>query len=164
MATIQSIPGILLIMALVMVLGSSFLTIAFALAFTGWIGLARVVRGTFMQAKEFEYVLAARSLGASDLTIIFKHILPNVFHLVIINSILSFVSVIKTEVILAYLGLSVVGVPTWGTMIADSTQELIAGNWQNLIGATVLMFCFILSLNIFGDALRDALDPKLRNL
>jgi peptide/nickel transport system permease protein len=117
-----------------------------------------------MQAKEFEYVLAARSLGASDLRIIFKHILPNVFHLVIINSILSFVSVIKTEVILAYLGLSVVGVPTWGTMIADSTQELIAGNWQNLIGATVLMFCFILSLNIFGDALRDALDPKLRNL
>jgi len=164
MATVQSIPGLLLIMALILVLGTSFVNIAFALAVSSWIGLARIIRGTFLQAKEFEYVLAARSLGASDLRIIFKYILPNVFHFVIINSVLAFVSVVKTEVILAYLGLTVVGVPTWGIMISDSAQELIANHWQNLLGAAVLMFFFILSLNIFGDALRDALDPKLRNL
>lgn len=164
MATVQSIPGLLLIMALILVLGTSFINIAFALAVSSWIGLARIIRGTFIQAKEFEYVLAARSLGASDFRIIFKYILPNVFHFVIINSVLAFVSVVKTEVILAFLGLTVVGVPTWGIMISDSAQELIAQHWQNLFGATVLMFFFILSLNIFGDALRDALDPKLRNL
>lgn len=164
MATVQSIPGLLLIMALILVLGTSFVNIAFALAVSSWIGLARIIRGTFLQAKEFEYVLAARSLGASDFRIIFKYILPNVFHFVIINSVLAFVSVVKTEVILAYLGLTVVGVPTWGIMISDSAQELIANHWQNLLGAAILMFFFILSLNIFGDALRDALDPKLRNL
>jgi len=117
-----------------------------------------------MQAKEFEYVLAARTLGAKDGRIIFKHILPNVFHYVIISAILTFAGVIMSEVLLAYLGLSIVGVPTWGTMIADASQEVSAGRWQNFIGAVPFIWMFILALNLIGDALRDALDPRLRNL
>lgn len=164
MSIIYSIPGLIIILAFILLVGPSFLTIALAFALTGWVGLARVIRGAFMQAREFEYVLAARTLGAKDGRIIFKHILPNVFHYVIISSILTFAGVIMSEVLLAYLGLSVVGVPTWGTMIADASQEVSAGRWQNFLGAVPFIWLFILALNLIGDALRDALDPRLRNL
>ncbi len=164
MSIIYSIPGMIVILAFILLVGPSFLTIALAFALTGWVGLARVIRGAFMQAREFEYVLAARTLGARDGRIIFKHILPNVFHYVIISSILTFAGVIMSEVLLAYLGLSIVGVPTWGTMIADASQEVSAGRWQNFLGAVPFIWLFILSLNLIGDALRDALDPRLRNL
>lgn len=164
MSVIVAIPGMLIILSLIQVVGRSFFTIAFAFAITGWVGLARVIRGSFMQAKEFEYVLAAKNLGASDLRIIFRHILPNIFHFIIVRFVLNFVGVIKSEVFLAYIGLSIIGVPTWGTMLDDSKLELMSGNWQNLIAATIFMFLFLVSLNIFGDALRDALDPKLKNV
>jgi len=164
MSIIYSIPGMIIILAFIYLVGPSFLNIALAFALTGWVGLARVIRGAFMQAREFEYVLAARTLGAKDGRIIFKHILPNVFHYVIISSILTFAGVIMSEVLLAYLGLSIVGVPTWGTMIADATQEVSAGRWQNFVGAVPFIWLFILALNLIGDALRDALDPRLRNL
>jgi len=164
MSIIYSIPGMIIILAFILLVGPSFLNIALAFALTGWVGLARVIRGAFMQAREFEYVLAARTLGAKDGRIIFKHILPNVFHYVIISSILTFAGVIMSEVLLAYLGLSIVGVPTWGTMIADATQEVSAGRWQNFVGAVPFIWLFILALNLIGDALRDELDPRLRNL
>lgn len=164
MSVIVAIPGMLIIMSLVQILGRSFLIIAFAFAITGWVGLARTIRGSFFQAREFEYVLAARTLGANDFRIIFKHILPNVFHFVILRFVLNFVSVIKSEVFLAYVGLSVIGIPSWGNMIVESKIELMAGNWQNMTAATLFMFIFLVSLNIFGDALRDALDPKLKNV
>jgi len=164
MSVIIAIPGILIIMSLIQMMGKDFFTIAFAFAITGWVGLSRVIRGTFIQAREFEYVLAARALGANSSRIIFKHILPNVFHFVIIQFVLYFISVIKSEVFLAYIGLSMVGVPTWGVMIDNSRNEVINGNWQNLAGPTLFMFVFLVCLNIFGDALRDALDPKLRNM
>lgn len=163
MSVIVAIPGMLIILTLVQFGGRSFWMIAVAFAVTGWVGLARVVRGTFMQAREYEYVLSARALGASDFRIIVFHILPNVFHFVIINFILNFVEVIKSEVFLAFVGLSVAAVPSWGTMIDLSKQEVAAGNWQNLAAATVFMWVFLAALNVFGDGLRDALDPKLRS-
>jgi len=163
MSVIVAIPGLLIIMSLVQVLGRTFFIIALAFAITGWVGLARVIRGSFMQAREYEYVLAAKCLGASDARIIFKHILPNLTHFIIVRFILNYVGVIKSEVLLAFLGLSVIGVPTWGNMIDESKLELTAGNWQNMIAATLFMFLFLVSLNLFGDALRDALDPKLKN-
>ena len=164
MSVIVAIPGLLIIMSLVQVLGRTFFIIALAFAITGWVGLARVIRGSFMQAREYEYVLAAKCLGASDARIIFKHILPNLTHFIIVRFILNYVGVIKSEVLLAFLGLSVIGVPTWGNMIDESKLELTAGNWQNMIAATLFMFLFLVSLNLFGDALRDALDPKLKNV
>lgn len=164
MTVIYSIPGLLIIMSLVQVLGASFGVIAFAFGITGWVGLGRVIRGAFIQAREYEYVLAAKNLGASDFRIIFKHIVPNVTHYVIVRFVLNFVSVIKSEVTLAYVGLSVIGLPSWGNMIDLSKTEIMAGNWQNMIGPTIFMFLFLVALNIFGDALRDALDPKLKNV
>jgi len=164
MTVIYSIPGLLIIMSLVQVLGASFVVIAFAFGITGWVGLGRVIRGAFIQAREYEYVLAAKNLGASDARIIFKHIVPNVTHYVIVRFVLNFVSVIKSEVTLAYVGLSVIGLPSWGNMIDLSKTEIMAGNWQNMISPTIFMFLFLVALNIFGDALRDALDPKLKNV
>ncbi|MDC7218329.1 MAG: ABC transporter permease [Spirochaetales bacterium] len=164
MTVIYSIPGLLIIMSLVQVMGASFYVIAFAFGVTGWVGLARVIRGAFIQAREYEYVLAAKNLGAGDMRIIFRHIVPNVMHFVIVRFVLNFVGVIKAEVTLAYVGLSIIGVPSWGNMIDLSTSEIMAGNWQNMIAPTLFMFLFLASLNIFGDALRDALDPKLKNV
>ena len=164
MSVIVAIPGLLIIMSLVQILGRTFFIIAIAFAVTGWVGLARVIRGSFMQAREYEYVLAARCLGANDARIIFKHIMPNLFHFVIVRFVLSYVGVIKSEVLLAFLGLSVIGVPSWGNMIDESKLELMANHWQNMIAATLFMFIFLAALNIFGDALRDALDPKLKNV
>ncbi len=164
MTVIYSIPGLLIIMSLVQVMGASFLVIAFAFGVTGWVGLGRVIRGAFIQAREYEYVLAAKNLGASDGRIIFRHIVPNVTHFVIVRFVLNFVSVIKSEVTLAYVGLSIIGVPSWGNMIDLSKTEIMAGNWQNMLAPTVFMFLFLVALNIFGDALRDALDPKLKNV
>ncbi|WP_053228434.1 ABC transporter permease [Spirochaeta cellobiosiphila] len=164
MSVVIAIPEMLIILSLIQVVGRSFFTIAFAFAITGWVGLARIIRGSFMQSKEFEYVLAAKNLGASDARIIFRHIVPNIFHFVIVKFVLNFVSVIKSEVFLAYIGLSIIGVPTWGTMLDDAKLELMSGNWQNMIAATGFMFIFLVCLNIFGDAVRDALDPKLKNV
>ena len=164
MSVIVAIPALLVIMSLVQVLGRTFFIIALAFAVTGWVGLARVIRGSFIQAREYEYVLAARCLGARDFRIIFRHILPNMTHFIIVRFVLNYVGVIKSEVLLAFLGLSVLGVPSWGNMIDESKMELTAGHWQNMIAATLFMFTFLVALNIFGDALRDALDPKLKNI
>lgn len=164
MSVIVAIPALLVIMSLVQIMGRTFFIIALAFAITGWVGLARVIRGSFMQAREYEYVLAARCLGAGDGRIIFKHIMPNLFHFVIVRFVLNYVGVIKSEVLLAFLGLSVIGVPSWGNMIDESKLELMANHWQNMIAATLFMFVFLVALNIFGDALRDALDPKLKNV
>ena len=125
-------------------------------------GICRLIRGEFLKHKEREYVQAAKSLGASDARRIFIHILPNVSHLVIINFSFLFISAIKTEVILSYLGLGVQGIPSWGTMIDEAKLELARGVWWQLAAATLAMFVVVLSLNIVGDALRDALDPKLK--
>ena len=164
MTVIYSIPSLLIILSLTQVLGSSFVVIAFAFGATGWVGLARVIRGAFIQAREYEYVLAARNLGAGDARIIFRHIVPNVSHFVIVRFVLNFVGVIKAEVVLAYVGLSIIGVPSWGHMIDLSKMEIMAGHWQNMIAPSLFMFLFLASLNVFGDALRDALDPKLKNV
>jgi len=164
MSVVVAIPGLLIIMSLVQILGRTFFIIALAFAITGWVGLARVIRGSFMQAREYEYVLAAKCLGAGDRRIIFKHIMPNLLHFVIVRFVLNYVGVIKAEVLLAFLGLSVLGVPSWGNMIDESKLELMANNWQNMIAATIFMFVFLVALNLFGDSLRDALDPKLKNV
>jgi peptide/nickel transport system permease protein len=144
------------------VFGKGLWSMNLALGLTGWVGICRLIRGEFMKHKEREYVQAARSLGASNSRRIFIHILPNVSHLIIINFSFLFVGGIKTEVILSYLGLGVQGVPSWGTMIDEAKLELARGVWWQLGAATVAMLFVVLALNIVGDALRDALDPKLK--
>jgi ABC-type dipeptide/oligopeptide/nickel transport system permease subunit len=160
--TISNIPSILLILSMALILGKGLTSINLALGLSAWVGICRLIRGEFLKHKEREYVQAAKSLGASHSRRIFIHILPNVFHLIIINFSFLFVGAIKTEVILSYLGLGVQGVPSWGTMIDEAKLELARGVWWQLGAATIAMMIVVLALNIVGDALRDALDPKLK--
>jgi len=180
-SVVGSIPDILLITAIAYVvhgvversvwmqtftryMDSGLLSVCIAMGFTGWVGLCRLIRAEYMKHRDRQYVLAARSLGVSDLGIMFRHIAPNVIHLVIINFSLRFPGLILTEVVLSFLGVGIANEPSWGAIINDSKQRLWLGNWWELAGATGAMFFLVLALNIFGDALRDALDPKLRTV
>ncbi len=161
-STVASVPGLLLLLAFVMVVGKGIVGVYIALGMTSWVSLCRLVRGEFIKHKEREYVVAAQSLGATNFSCIFKHILPNVFHILIINFSLRFVYAVQSEVILSYLGVGASDQPSWGVMINDAKLELARGVWWQLTAATAAMFFIVLALNIFGDILRDALDPKLR--
>lgn len=160
--TFSSIPNIMLLISITLILGKGLTSVYLALGMTGWVGLARLIRGEVMKHKEREYVQAAGAIGGGHMRKLFIHILPNVTHLVIINTSLQFQTAIKSEVILSYLGLGVQGEPSWGTMIDDARMELARGVWWQLAGATFAMFVVVLAFNILGDALRDALDPKLK--
>lgn len=160
--TLSSIPDLLLLIAISYALGKGMTAMYIALISTSWIGIARVMRGEFIKHKSREYVVAADSLGASDFSKIFKHILPNVSHFLILSFSLQFLGAIKAEVILTFLGVGIQGLPSWGTMIDDAKLELARGVWWQLTGATVAMFVVILAFNVLGDSLRDALDPKIK--
>lgn len=160
--TFSSIPQIMLLMSIALILGKGINTVYIALGLTSWVGLCRLIRGEVIKHKNREYVQAAGAIGAGHGRKLFKHIIPNVSHIVIIFTSLQFQIAIKSEVILSYLGLGVSGQPSWGTMINDAKLELSRGVWWQLAGATVAMFVVVLAFNILGDALRDALDPKLK--
>jgi ABC-type dipeptide/oligopeptide/nickel transport system permease subunit len=160
--TVSSVPSILLLIAISYFMGKGIYAVYVSIGLTAWVGLARVMRGEFMKHKNRDYVLAAKSLGVGHTGRIFRHILPNVGHQVIISFSLQFQSAVKAEVILSYLGLGVQGQPSWGIMIDDAKLELSRGVWWQLGAAATAMFFLVLALNIFGDALRDALDPKLK--
>lgn len=136
------------------------LAVYLAIGLTGWITLCRVVRGETMRLKNMGYIQAAKVAGVRDITIIFRHILPNVFHLVIIYFTLSFANAIMLEVIVSYLGFGVQSAPSWGMMISDGQERLWRGVWWELATATGFLFVLVLALNLLGDALRDALDPR----
>lgn len=160
--TVSSIPSIMLLMSIAFALGKGITTVYIALGLTSWLGLCRMIRGEVMKHKNREYVQAAGAIGAGHSRKLFKHILPNVSHIVIIYTSLQFQVAIKTEVILSYLGLGVSGQPSWGTMIDDAKLELARGVWWQLGGAALAMFFVVLAFNLLGDSLRDALDPKLK--
>lgn len=160
--TFTSIPTFMLLVSITFILGKGILAVYLALGLTTWVSLCRLIRGEFIRHKDRDYVQAASAIGGGDFRKIFKHILPNVFHIVIINFSLQFQVAIKSEVILSYLGLGVQGKPSWGIMINDAKLELARGNWWQLAAATAAMMIVVLAFNILGDALRDALDPKLK--
>jgi ABC-type dipeptide/oligopeptide/nickel transport system permease subunit len=170
-STLSSIPYILLILAFALVLRDKSIAgvrltgitaVYLAIGLTSWVDLCRLIRGEVIKHKEREYVLAAQSYGCSNSRIIFKHLVPNVFHIVIIIFSLQFVSFIHAEIILSFLGLGDTSGASWGAMINDARIELARGVWWQMVAATVAVFFISLALNIFGDALRDSLDPKLR--
>jgi peptide/nickel transport system permease protein len=171
-STLASIPGIILLIAFkyafkdVTFLGMDLTGIHglyIAVGVISWIGTCRLVRAETIKIRELDYVVAARATGRGNLAILFRHILPNVLHLGIINFSLGFVGAIKAEVILSYLGLGVsVGTPSWGSMINAARMDLVVGRWWEVTAAVTAMFALVLALNIFGDRLRDALDPRLK--
>ena len=159
-STIQSIPYLLLLMALTYAAGKGITGLYVAFCCTYWVGPCRVIRGEVLKLRNMEYVQAARALGLSSGAILFKHIVPNTLHLVFVNFALLFIGAIKSEVILSYLGLGVQGEPSWGTMIDQARAELVNGFFWQIGGATVAMFALVLAFNIFTDSLQDALDPR----
>ncbi len=161
--TIDTIPYILLVVAFSFVAGPGLSTMCLAIGLTSWVSHCRIVRSEFMKHREREYVQGAEAMGASHARRIFIHILPNTFHLVLINFSLGFVSAVKSEVILSYLGLGVKpGTPSWGMMISDAKLELSREVWWGITAATIFMFFLVLAFTLFNNALRDALDPKLK--
>jgi peptide/nickel transport system permease protein len=159
-----SIPYLLLVLAIAAVLNEKgAATVILILGLTGWTGIFRLVRAEYLKHKVREYVLAADAVGASASRRMFVHILPNVSHVVLVQLSLHVVAFIKLEVILSFLGFGV-GVDTvsWGSMLAESATELLLGKWWQLAAATIAMALLVTAFSLFTDALRDALDPRLK--
>ncbi len=162
-STLASIPQILLLVSMLLVLGKGILPMAIALGITMWVDLCRLIRGETMRQAERTYVTAARALGQSTWNILIRHLLPNVMHLVLIKFVLGFSGIVLAEAILSYLGVgSPIGTPSWGVMIDGARNEFSREPlvWWNLTAATTALFGLVLSLNLLGDALRRAFDPK----
>lgn len=159
-----SLPGILLAIAFVAFMGPGLTNVVIALAISGWVGYARLVRGQVMAVKEREFVDAARALGASDLRILGKHILPNIVQPLIVQAAIGMATAVMAEATLSFLGL---GVPppaaSWGSMLNDARSHLFDSPHLVFFPAMAVMLC-VLSFNFLGDALRDYMDPKTRLL
>lgn len=160
--TFASIPGLLFVLAIAMVVGKGLLGVFLAIGLTTWVGVCRLIRAEVLQQKGRGYVRAARALGFSHGRILFRHILPNVIHVALVSFTLRFPAAIGTEVFLSFLGIGAQGQPSWGTMISSARLRLWQGMWWELAAVTVAIFAVVLAFNLLGDALRDALDPRLR--
>ena len=162
----SSIPYLLLILAVAAVLQQKgTLTIILILGLTGWTGTFRLIRGEYLKHKAREYVQAADAIGASNARRMFVHIFPNVSHVVLVQLSIYTVGFIKAEVILSFLGFGVpVDVVSWGSMLNEAQNELILGKWWQLAAAGTAMAMLVTAFSLFTDALRDALDPKLKGL
>jgi peptide/nickel transport system permease protein len=159
-----SVPYLLLILAIAAVLNQKgTLTVVLILGLTGWPGIFRLVRAEYLKHKSREYIQAADAIGASHRRRMFVHILPNVSHVILVQLSLHVVLFIKSEVILSFLGFGV-GVDTvsWGSMLNEAQSELILGKWWQLAAATLAMATLVTAFSLFTDALRDALDPRLK--
>jgi oligopeptide transport system permease protein len=167
-----AIPYILLLFALAALfksgplaktLGQGVWTVVIILGIVGWTGIYRLIRAEYIKHRSREYVRAADAIGASNFSRMFVHILPNVSHVVLVQLSLYVVAFIKAEVILSFLGLGVpIDMVSWGTMLAEAQTELVLGKWWQLAAATVFMATFVTAFALLTDALRDAMDPKLR--
>ncbi len=159
---IYSIPYLLIVILLIVVMGSGLDTIILALAFTGWIPMARIVRGQVLQLKELDYAYAAYALGASRWRILFRHLLPNALGPIITTMTFSIPTAIFAEAFLSFLGLGVQApIASWGTMASDGLSALRYFPWRLFFPAVFIsltMLCF----NLVGDGIRDAYDPRLK--
>ena len=157
-----ALPGILLAIAFVAFMGPGLGNVILALAISGWVGYARLVRAQVMAVKEREFVEAARALGATDLRIMTRHILPNILQPLIVQAAIGMAGAVLAEATLSFLG---VGVPppaaSWGSMLKDARSHLFDSPHLVFFPAMAVMLC-VLSFNFIGDALRDYLDPRTR--
>jgi peptide/nickel transport system permease protein len=158
----MALPGILLAIAFVAFMGPGLGNVILALAISGWVGYARLVRGQVMAVKEKEFVEAARALGASDLRVMGRHILPNILQPLIVQAAIGMAGAVLAEATLSFLGL---GVPppaaSWGSMLNDARSHLFDSPHLVFFPAMAVMLC-VLSFNFIGDALRDWMDPRTR--
>ncbi|WPC44500.1 ABC transporter permease [Clostridium sp. JS66] len=157
-----SIPYLLVVVLISLVLGKGMLALIIAMTITGWVGMARLIRGQVLQIKEQEYVLAAQVLGASSMRIILKHLLPNTIGVIIVAITFDVPSFIFGEAFLSFIGLGIQSPNTsWGA-IASSAQQYLMFYPEQLFFPSLFISLTMLSFNLLGDGLRDALDPRLR--
>ena len=162
-ATVASMPGLLFILAISLVVGQGLLGIYLGIGLTTWVGVCRTIRAEVMKQSSRAYVQAARTLGYSHARIMFRHILPNVAHIILIQFSIRFPSAISTEVFISFLGIGVQGEPSWGVMIDNARRRLCQGVWWEMTFTTIAIFVLVLVFNHLADYLRDRLDPALRN-
>ena len=161
-ATVASMPGLLFILAISLVVGQGLLGIYLGIGLTTWVGTCRTVRAEVMKHKGRAYVQAAKVLGYSPFRIMFRHILPNVAHIVLVQFSIRFPSAVSTEVFISFLGIGVQGEPSWGVMIGNARLRLWQGVWWEMAFTTLAIFVLVLAFNRLADELRDRLDPALR--
>lgn len=157
---LDSIPFYLFVAAVAIALQGKPWAMHVAMIATFWTGTGRLIRAEVMRIKSREFVLSARAIGLPVPLILFRHILPNTLHILLVQASIAFVAAIKTEVILSFLGLGVHNGVSWGLMLAESTQEVLAGHFNNFLAASILLFVLLLGFNLLTDAIQDALDPK----
>jgi peptide/nickel transport system permease protein len=157
-----SFPGILLAIGFAAFLGPGLGKVILALIITGWAGYARLARAQVLKTKEMEYVLAARSLGASHARILLRHLLPNILQPVLIQATIGMASAILAESTLSFLGLGVLTpVPSWGAMLNDARSHLFDAPHM-VVSPALAVMAAVLAFNLLGDAFRDWLDPRTR--
>jgi dipeptide transport system permease protein len=157
------LPYLLTVVLLLVVLEPGLGTIIIALTATGWLNMARLVRGQVLQLKQQEFVLAARTLGADTKRLLFKHLIPNAMGPIIVMLTFTVPNAIFAEAFLSFLGLGVQAPQaSWGTMINDSLVVIFSEDWWRLFFPAFFLSLTMLAFNVFGDGLRDALDPKMR--
>ncbi|WP_313694497.1 ABC transporter permease [Halorarum halobium] len=158
---LYAFPFLVLAIALIAVLGQGFWKLILALVLVVWIGYARLIRGEILSIKENEYVTAARALGARDRSIIFRHVVPNALAPVIVQATLGVGTIVLSAAALGFLGLGLPpGTSEWGSMLSSGRQSLIQGQWWITVAPGLAIFLFVLSINLVGDGVRDALDPQ----
>ncbi|HKJ18486.1 MAG TPA: ABC transporter permease [Xanthomonadales bacterium] len=161
MGVLDSIPFYLFVAALAYALQGFSFAMHLAMILTFWTTTARLIRAEVMRLKGQDFVKASQAIGLPAWRIVIRHVLPNTMHILLVQGTLVFVAAVKTEVILSFLGLGVQDGVSWGLMLAESTQEVIAGHFGNFIAASAFLFTFLLGLILLSDAIQDALEPKL---
>lgn len=161
---LNGIPNLVIVTLLIIVLKPGLLTITFSLMFTGWIGMSRIARAQMLKLKEQEFVLASRTLGAKDFFIIFKEILPNILGAIITTTMFSIPNAIFTEAFLAFIGL---GVPapmaSLGSLISEAFKSFTTHPYM-IVAPLIVLAVLMLSFNLFADGVRDAFDPKMKEM
>jgi peptide/nickel transport system permease protein len=157
---LDSIPFYLFAAAVAFALQGNPWAMHLAMIVTFWTTTARIIRGEVMRIKEREFIEAARAIGLPGLVTVFRHVLPNTFHILLVQGSIVFVAAINTEVILSFLGLGIQDGVSWGLMLAESSQEVLAGHFGNFAAAGGSLFLLLMGFNLLADALQDALDTR----
>lgn len=160
---LYGLPYLLVVILLLVVMGPSLTTIIIALTITGWVGMARIVRGQVLQVKNYEFVTASKSFGAKTARIIRKNLIPNAMGPIIVQVTLTVPSAIFAEAFLSFLGLGIQApFASWGVMANDALPVIISGDWWRLFFPALFISLTMFAFNVLGDGLQDALDPKMR--
>ena len=157
---LDSIPFYLFAAAVAFALQGNPWAMHLAMIITFWTTTARIIRGEVMRLKQREFIEAAHAIGLPGLITVFRHVLPNTLHVLLVQASIVFVAAINTEVILSFLGLGIQDGVSWGLMLAESSQEVLAGHFGNFVAAGAALFILLMGFNLLADALQDALDTS----